>query len=196
LFHVFIISEKNRLGCDTFCRIFPRNIRHKGSIPTFIISYNVRTRACFKNSDIFIQTNTQKSPAFLREAFLQAAGRAVGAYLLPQFEQLEELRLVAPDFLTLELLQSLQFVCFIALPPTSIMCGRRGHYSVRKDFQTIERGIGAEPFAYNKNMKRINKQDGSPVDKMIQGNKEEAENLLSLWGMKPRKHIKPNNKKK
>ena len=29
---------------------------------------------------------------------------------------------------------------------------------------------------------------------MIQANKDEADSMLSLWGKKPRKHLKPNNK--
>ena len=39
-------------------------------------------------------------------------------------------------------------------------------------------------------MNKKNKNDGNPVDKMIQANKDEAEGMLSLWGMKDRKHIK------
>ena len=39
-------------------------------------------------------------------------------------------------------------------------------------------------------MKNINKNDGNPIDKMIQANKDEADSMLSLWGMKKRKKIK------
>ena len=35
-----------------------------------------------------------------------------------------------------------------------------------------------------------NKNDGNPIDKMIQANKDEADSMLSLWGMKKRKKIK------
>ena len=35
-----------------------------------------------------------------------------------------------------------------------------------------------------------NKNDGNPTDKMIQANKDEADSMLSLWGMKKRKKIK------
>lgn len=35
-----------------------------------------------------------------------------------------------------------------------------------------------------------NKNDGNPIDKMIQANKDEADSMLSLWGMKKRKRIK------
>ena len=35
-----------------------------------------------------------------------------------------------------------------------------------------------------------NKNDGNPIDKMIQANKDEADSMLSLWGMKKRKQIK------
>ena len=38
--------------------------------------------------------------------------------------------------------------------------------------------------------------DGNPTDQMIQANKEEADAMLSLWGKKPRKHVKTNNKNK
>ena len=40
------------------------------------------------------------------------------------------------------------------------------------------------------NMNKKNRNDGNPTDKMIQANKDEAESMLSLWGMKDRKHIK------
>ena len=36
--------------------------------------------------------------------------------------------------------------------------------------------------------------DGNPTDQMIQANKEESDAMLSLWGKKDRKHLKPNNK--
>ena len=39
-------------------------------------------------------------------------------------------------------------------------------------------------------MKTRTKQDINPTDRMIQGNKDEADSMLSLWGRKPRKHIK------
>ena len=39
-------------------------------------------------------------------------------------------------------------------------------------------------------MKNKNKTDGTPTDKMIQANKDEADSMLSLWGMKKRKRIK------
>ena len=29
--------------------------------------------------------------------------------------------------------------------------------------------------------------DKNPIDQMIQGNKDEADSTLALWGMKPRK---------
>ncbi len=35
-----------------------------------------------------------------------------------------------------------------------------------------------------------NKNDGNPTDKMIQANKDEADSMLSLWGMKKRKRIR------
>ena len=35
-----------------------------------------------------------------------------------------------------------------------------------------------------------NKNDGNPIDKMIQANKDEADSMLSLWGMKKRKRIR------
>ena len=39
-------------------------------------------------------------------------------------------------------------------------------------------------------MNNKNKTDGNPTDKMIQANKDEADSMLSLWGMKKRKRIK------
>ncbi len=36
--------------------------------------------------------------------------------------------------------------------------------------------------------------DINPTDRMIQSNKDEADSMLSLWGKKDRKHLKPNNK--
>ena len=36
--------------------------------------------------------------------------------------------------------------------------------------------------------------DGNPIDQMIQANKDEADSLLSLWGKKPRKHLKRNTR--
>ena len=44
-------------------------------------------------------------------------------------------------------------------------------------------------------MKTRTKKDDTPLDKMIQGNKEEADSMLSLWGMKDRPHLKKNGKK-
>lgn len=36
--------------------------------------------------------------------------------------------------------------------------------------------------------------DINPIDQMIQANKDEADSMLSLWGKKPRKPLKSNNK--
>ena len=45
--------------------------------------------------------------------------------------------------------------------------------------------------AHNKDMKRRrNTEDGTPVDKMIQANKDEADSTLALWGLKARPHPK------
>ena len=45
-------------------------------------------------------------------------------------------------------------------------------------------------------MKTRTKRDINPTDRMIQGNKDEADGMLSLWGMKPRKHLKTKRLKK
>ena len=39
-------------------------------------------------------------------------------------------------------------------------------------------------------MNKKNTTDGNPSDKMIQANKDEADSMLSLWGMKKRKRVK------
>lgn len=43
--------------------------------------------------------------------------------------------------------------------------------------------------------KRI-KKDINPTDRMIQANKDEADSMLSLWGMKKRRHLKEKRIKK
>ena len=43
---------------------------------------------------------------------------------------------------------------------------------------------------------RPNNNDSNPTNKMIQGNKDEADSMLSLWGMKGRKHLKTNRIRK
>lgn len=45
-------------------------------------------------------------------------------------------------------------------------------------------------------MKTRTKQDINPTDRMIQANKDEADSMLSLWGQKPRKHLKSKKIKK
>lgn|GEM_PF-6399870 len=42
---------------------------------------------------------------------------------------------------------------------------------------------------------KTDKKDINPVDRMIQSNKDEAESMLRLWGLKDRKHLKPDSKK-
>ena len=39
-------------------------------------------------------------------------------------------------------------------------------------------------------------KDKDPIDTMIQGNKEEADSMLSLWGLKRRAHLKTKKIKK
>ena len=39
-------------------------------------------------------------------------------------------------------------------------------------------------------MNKKNTIDGNSIDKMIQANKDEADSMLSLWGMKKRKRIR------
>ena len=54
---------------------------------------------------------------------------------------------------------------------------------------------GADP-VYNRSMRKEEKErEENPVDQMIQGNKDEAESTLRLWGKKNRKHLLPNSKK-
>jgi len=45
-------------------------------------------------------------------------------------------------------------------------------------------------------MRKNARTDINPTDQMIQGNKEEADSMLSLWGKKARKHIKKEEKRK
>ena len=52
------------------------------------------------------------------------------------------------------------------------------------------------PFSHTTSMKTRTKRDINPTDRMIQGNKDEADGMLSLWGMKPRKHLKTKRLKK
>ena len=51
-------------------------------------------------------------------------------------------------------------------------------------------------FTHTTCMKTRVKKDINPTDRMIQANKDEAGSMLSLWGMKNRKHIKPKGIKK
>ena len=44
--------------------------------------------------------------------------------------------------------------------------------------------------AHTIRMNTRNKKDINPTDRMIQANKGEADSMLSLWGQKPRRHIK------
>lgn len=55
--------------------------------------------------------------------------------------------------------------------------------------------ITARSRAHTVDMKTRTKKDVNPVDRMIQGNKDEADSMLSLWGMKDRPHLKKNGKK-
>ena len=121
-------------------------------------------------------------------------GSGGGAYL-PQFEQSEAPRFTEAGFFTgFEELQFLQFDCFIALPPKAMMCGI-GRIIPTEGFSTLSRSNGRRTLAHNKGMNTRKERNTNATDKMIQGNKDEAESTLRLWGKKARKHILPNGKK-
>ena len=114
--------------------------------------------------------------------------------LLPQFEQSDALRLVVADFLVvLTEPQFLQFDCFILSPPTPIFCeGERGIYGIAIYSKQAMRLA----FTHNINMKKKDPRKViNPMNEMIQGNKDEADSMLSLWGKKDREHIKPRRHK-
>ena len=115
-----------------------------------------------------------------------------GAYL-PQFLQSEAPRLTAEGFLVdLEPLQFLQFDCFIALPPTTYGVRERRALFAGKELPTRHTSLAC---AHNRDMEK--KNTVNPTDEMIQGNKEEADSMLRLWGKKKRARIqrKPLRKK-
>jgi len=116
----------------------------------------------------------------------------VGAYL-PQFEQSEAPRLTADGFFVdLELLQFLQFDCFIAF--TSYVYGVQDIAALYegKIFPISDK---MRVYTQNKGMEK-NRYTVDPTDEMIQGNKEEADSMLRLWGKKKRARIQPRSLRK
>lgn len=72
-----------------------------------------------------------------------------------------------------------------------MVCGRGGRYSRGKIYQRHS----SPSYAHNTDMEK--KNTVNPTDEMIQGNKEEADSMLRLWGKKKRARIqrKPLRKK-
>lgn len=109
--------------------------------------------------------------------------------LLPQFEQ-SDARLADADFFVTLVLQFLLLVCFISLPPAFMMriCFVLMRTPTGKNRKRISVFFRAR--AHTIRMNTRNKKDINPIDRMIQSNKDEADSMLSLWGLKKRRHIK------
>ena len=69
-----------------------------------------------------------------------------------------------------------------------MMCGGSGRYSRGKIYQRHT----FLACAHNTDMKKKRNTE-NPIDEMIQGNKDEAESMLRVWGKKKRTHPLPNN---
>ena len=76
------------------------------------------------------------------------------------------------------------------------MKGRILYHAAREEKRGKDGAYDFSSREHTTGMNTRKNKDKDPIDTMIQGNKEEADSMLSLWGLKRRAHLKTKKIKK